>query len=73
MIDFIHFISGVATTDKKVKVYDVRMLKLQQLYTAHQGPVSQVSKKSWQDYIVIPSHGMKLRAKCLLDSLNLLI
>ena len=33
---------GVATSDKKVKVYDVRMLKLQQLYTAHQGPVSQV-------------------------------
>ena len=33
---------GVATTDKKVKVYDVRMLKLQQLYTTHQGPVSQV-------------------------------
>ena len=36
---------GVATTDNKVKVYDIRMLKLQQLYKAHQGPVSQVRSK----------------------------
>ena len=33
---------GVATSDNKVKVYDIRMLKLQQLYSSHEGPVSQV-------------------------------
>ena len=33
---------GVAFADKKVKVYDCRMLKLQQLYSSHEGPVSQV-------------------------------
>ena len=34
---------GVATSDKKVKVYDIRMQKLQQLYSSHEGPVTQVS------------------------------
>ena len=34
---------GVATSDRKVKVYDVRMQRLQQLYSTHEGPVSQVS------------------------------
>ena len=33
---------GVATSDRKVKVYDVRMQRLQQLYSTHEGPVSQV-------------------------------
>ena len=33
---------GVSTSDKKVKVYDIRMQRLQQLYTTHEGPVSQV-------------------------------
>ena len=41
-VRYIYIPTGVASTDKTVKVYDVRMLKLQQLYTAHQGPVSQV-------------------------------
>ena len=36
---------GVGTTDKKVKVYDVRMQKLQQLYSSHDGPVTQVKNK----------------------------
>ena len=34
---------GVATSDKKVKVYDLRMRRLQQSYSTHKGPVSQVS------------------------------
>jgi hypothetical protein len=33
---------GVATSDSKVKVYDVRAMKLQQQYSAHEGPVNQV-------------------------------
>ena len=33
---------GVGTSDKKVKVYDIRMQKLQQLYESHQGQVTQV-------------------------------
>ena len=35
----------VATSDDKVKLYDVRprMKNLQQLYSAHEGPVSQVA------------------------------
>ena len=36
---------GVGTTDKKVKVYDVRMQKLQQLYYSHDGPVTQVKTR----------------------------
>ena len=34
---------GVGTSDKKVKVYDLRMQRLQQVYSSHTGPVSQVS------------------------------
>jgi centriolar protein POC1 len=34
---------GVATSDKKVKVYDIRMRRLQQVYSSHEGPVSQVT------------------------------
>ena len=34
---------GVGTSDKKVKVYDLRMQRLQQVYNSHTGPVSQVS------------------------------
>ena len=34
---------GVATSDGKVKVYDVRMMNLQQLYSAHEGPMSQAA------------------------------
>lgn len=33
---------GVATSDSKVKIYDIRMMKLQQLYSAHEGPVTEV-------------------------------
>ena len=33
---------GAGTSDRKVKVYDVRMRKLQQLYSSHDGPVHQV-------------------------------
>ena len=36
------FVLGVATSDSKVKVYDVRAMKLQQQYSAHEGPVNQV-------------------------------
>ena len=34
---------GVGTSDKKVKVYDIRMQKLQQLYSAHEAAVTQVN------------------------------
>ena len=34
---------GVTTFDGKVKVYDVRMMKLQMLYSAHEGPMSQAA------------------------------
>ena len=34
---------GVGTSDKKVKVFDVRMRKLQQLYSSHDDTVTQVS------------------------------
>ena len=33
---------GVGTSDKKVKVFDVRMRKLQQLYSSHDDVVTQV-------------------------------
>ena len=33
---------GAGTSDKKVKIYDVRMQKLQQLYSSHDAPVTQV-------------------------------
>ena len=33
---------GVGTSDKKVKVFDVRMRKLQQLYSSHDDSVTQV-------------------------------
>ena len=33
---------GVGTSDSKVKVFDVRAMKLQQQYSVHEGPVTQV-------------------------------
>ena len=33
---------GVGTSDNKVKIYDIRMRKLQQLYSTHEGPVTKV-------------------------------
>ena len=41
---WIHYVIlglGVATSESKVKVYDVRAMKLQQQYSAHEGPVNQ--------------------------------
>ena len=46
---------GVATSDKKVKVYDLRMQRLQQLYSAHEGPVSQVSFHPNGSYLISAS------------------
>jgi len=43
---------GVATSDKKVKVYDIRMQKLQQLYDSHEAAVTQVSFHSSGNYLV---------------------
>ena len=33
---------GVGTSDSKVKVFDVRCMKLQQQYSVHEAPVNQV-------------------------------
>ena len=56
---------GVATSDDKVKVYDVRMMKLQ-LYSAHEDSVSQVAIKLYDLLGALPiftMHGHKKAAE----------
>ena len=54
-------ILGVGTSDSKVKVYDVRSLKLQQQYSAHEGPVNQVSFHPSGSYLVSASQDKTVR------------
>ena len=59
--NFINIILGVGTSDSKVKVYDVRSLKLQQQYSAHEGPVNQVSFHPSGSYLVSASQDKTVR------------
>ena len=65
---------GVAFADKKVKVYDCRMLKLQQLYSSHEGPVSQVREFCKFDFIFEYSEGSEyglIQVVCVISSFPL--
>ena len=57
------FCVGVATSDDKVKVYDVRIMKLQ-LYSAHEGSVSQVKLYDLlEEHPIFTMHGHKKAAE----------
>ena len=59
---------GVATSDSKVKVYDVRVMKLQQLYSAHTGPVSQVAFHPSGNYLVSASQDGTMKLYDLMEA-----
>ena len=47
---------AVGTSDKKVKVFDVRMRKLQQLYSSHDDEVTQVRSVASDGQNVVRIH-----------------
>lgn len=59
---------GVATSDKKVKIYDLRMQRLQQVYASHDGPVSQVSFHPNGNYLVSGSQDGSIKMFDLLEA-----
>ena len=64
------FSVGVATSDDKVKVYDARprMKNLQQVYSAHEGTVSQVAFYPSDNYHASPSMGGIIKLYDLLEA-----
>lgn len=59
---------GAGTSDNKVKIYDIRMQKLQQLYSSHEAPVTKVSFHASGNYIVSSSQDGSLRMFDLLEA-----
>merc|ERR1719232_966311 len=57
---------GVGTSDSKVKVFDVRCMKLQQQYSVHEAPVNQVSFHPSGNYLVSASQDETIRIYDLL-------
>jgi len=53
---------------KKVKVYDLRMQRLQQVYSSHTGPVSQVSFHPNGNYLVSASQDGSIKMFDLLEA-----
>jgi len=53
---------------KKVKVYDLRMQRLQQVYSSHTGPVSQVSFHPNGNYLVSSSQDGSIKMFDLLEA-----
>ena len=59
---------GAATSDRKVKIYDIRAKKLQQLYDCHKGPVTQISFHESGNYLASSSQDGFIKLFDLLEA-----
>eukprot|EP00088_Acartia_fossae_P024887 TRINITY_DN2573_c0_g1_i10.p1 TRINITY_DN2573_c0_g1~~TRINITY_DN2573_c0_g1_i10.p1 ORF type:complete len:439 (-),score=70.10 TRINITY_DN2573_c0_g1_i10:1056-2372(-) len=57
---------GVGTSDGKIKVFDIRAMKLQQYYATHEAAVTQVNFHPSGNYLVSSSQDMTVRLHNLL-------
>jgi len=59
---------GVAASCGKVHIYDIRAMKLQQLYSAHEGPVSSLSFHPSGNFLISGSQDSKIKIYDLLQA-----